>query len=1258
MKTPTKEIISLLSDDEGDAAPAAPVAAAPVPPASQNSVIMARPRTLMDMFASGQSAARPKQAKPASAARGKATAARQPAATASRSSSLSSSVTDVAVAEFAATLSALTDTDVPLAEARRRLEASAGDVERAINAYLDGAPAPTASTAAAPSALKSGRATPTADPAAPAAAPPSSSTSAPIALDQWSSGPSRDGHPLGDCLLTTYAVTSGRGRLQLGLEYRVDSQDRNPATLAAAAAAAAASALSSSIAPSKKRSRTGYDSPTAAFSTRPGASTPSKASGANTAIVRILCPTSGSAVARFETRDAAWLGPLVSRGVIACTASLVTAPDPVRTGDEIIVTVAVYLRHAALLPLPLGIDTVAWWAALRSPLCTLMSRCNVVPSAAGLPLPPHPPGEADKIWAGFGAADALAGSNGAVDDWERPIAANEAGATVDENATVDEANVNVGLLNSLFAKSAPIVEALPEHPTPPSMEFTLRPYQQQALHWMLHRETRDVGADNDNDANAAESSGAPRRRLDMHPLYLELPLPGADAAKFYMNPFDGRLQSSFPCVESQARGGILADEMGLGKTIEVLSLIHANPPAPHSERTATLVVAPMTLLAQWASELRAGSRPGTMQVIEYYGGSRSLAALDEPVQETLMRPMAATRRSTRRRKRRVAAEDGDESDDEDYVEEVPETSPSTRKLVHRVVVTTYGVVQAEHERPKNAGSPAPLFAREWHRVVLDEAHTIKSPTTLTTRACWALKAPLRWALTGTPIQNKVDDLFSLVRFLDYAPWSQAGFWRRQISVPIQASQQQQDKPVGMRLRGGASAAKFGAPPTDLDAEAAAERAMETVQMLMAQLVLRRTKQTRIHGELILTLPQKHVELCRLNLDPLERDIYTALEKHTRTKFSHFVQAGTVLSNYTNILALIMSLRQCCNHPVLVLRSVTGANASDQKDHAGGDDPPPADLQELLARYMSASEDESGGGGGGFGQAVVDQLASGVGDRTSSPTPATECPLCLDPVVDPTLLPCLHLFCRECITSCLATVPKCPTCRRDVSESEVYSVVYNNNNNGGGSAPSSQPASTEAAAAPTASSITVVRADQRGRSAESTKLAAVADRVAGLPAGEKAVVFTQFREMLTLVETALARRGVTSARLDGSMTQAKREAELKAFRDPAGPRCLVASLKATNVGLNLCIANHAILLDPWWNHAVEQQAVDRIHRIGQERDVYVTRYVMHETIEERMLDVQDAKMALISAVTGAPKPAAADEDVRQRRVAELKLLFGM
>jgi superfamily II DNA or RNA helicase len=148
------------------------------------------------------------------------------------------------------------------------------------------------------------------------------------------------------------------------------------------------------------------------------------------------------------------------------------------------------------------------------------------------------------------------------------------------------------------------------------------------------------------------------------------------------------------------------------------------------------------------------------------------------------------------------------------------------------------------------------------------------------------------------------------------------------------------------------------------------------------------------------------------------------------------------------------------------------------------------------------------------------------------------------------------------------------------------------------------------------------------------LEALEDAVAD---GHKALVFSQWTSLLDLVEPHLEREKISFLRLDGSTRD--RGAVVDGFQDDAGPKVMLVSLKAGGTGLNLTAADHVFLLDPWWNPAVEDQAADRAHRIGQDKPVMVYRLVAKDTVEEGILALQDRKRQIAEAALGQAGGAA-------------------
>jgi len=169
--------------------------------------------------------------------------------------------------------------------------------------------------------------------------------------------------------------------------------------------------------------------------------------------------------------------------------------------------------------------------------------------------------------------------------------------------------------------------------------------------------------------------------------------------------------------------------------------------------------------------------------------------------------------------------------------------------------------------------------------VLDEAHLIKDSTTKAARAAYAIKADRRWCVTGTPIQNKLEDLFSLILFLNVQPCSSHKWWTQFIAKPVRIGD---------------------------------DRGFARLRIILSAVLLRRTKDQKVNDSPIVSLPPKYSKIRRDILSPEEEDFYQSLWNASVTQFNSFVKAGTVLQNYAHVLELLLRLRQACDHPYLAL----------------------------------------------------------------------------------------------------------------------------------------------------------------------------------------------------------------------------------------------------------------------------------------------------------------------------------------------------
>lgn len=134
------------------------------------------------------------------------------------------------------------------------------------------------------------------------------------------------------------------------------------------------------------------------------------------------------------------------------------------------------------------------------------------------------------------------------------------------------------------------------------------------------------------------------------------------------------------------------------------------------------------------------------------------------------------------------------------------------------------------------------------------------------------------------------------------------------------------------------------------------------------------------------------------------------------------------------------------------------------------------------------------------------------------------------------------------------------------------------------------------------------------------------------AEHKALVFSQFTSFLSIVRNRLDKQKVVYEYLDGQTRD--RQARVERFQQDPECKLFLISLKAGGLGLNLTAAEYVFLLDPWWNPAVEAQAIDRTHRIGQTRDVFAYRLIARDTVEEKVLELQRSKRDLADAIINA------------------------
>ncbi|EGY13851.1 DNA repair protein RAD16 [Verticillium dahliae VdLs.17] len=225
----------------------------------------------------------------------------------------------------------------------------------------------------------------------------------------------------------------------------------------------------------------------------------------------------------------------------------------------------------------------------------------------------------------------------------------------------------------------------------------------------------------------------------------------------------------------------------------------------------------------------------------------------------------------------------------------------------------------------------------------------------------------------------------------------------------------------------------------------------------------------------------------------------------------------------------------------------------------------------------------------------------------------DCPICFDTLSEPVITHCKHVYCRRCITKVIELQRKCPMCRQPLG---VDSLLE----------PAPEEGQDDDANA----------FDGETQSSKTEALLKIVQATCKDPQS-KVVIFSQWTSFLNIIQTQIEEAGLKWTRIDGSMKPDKRDAAIAAL-----------------VGLNLVAADTVILADSWWAPAIEDQAVDRVHRLGQKRPTTVWRLVMENTIEEQVLEIQAAKRQLISK---AFQEKSREKKTKETRMADIVKLLG-
>lgn len=534
------------------------------------------------------------------------------------------------------------------------------------------------------------------------------------------------------------------------------------------------------------------------------------------------------------------------------------------------------------------------------------------------------------------------------------------------------------------------------------------------------------------------------------------------------------------------------------------------------------------------------------------------------------------------------------------------------------MLTTYGTIASEYKRQEtyklqlengNTDTPEPFLlllgaSSKFYRVILDEAQCIKNKDTQSSKGCASLKAKYRLCLSGTPMQNSCDELYPLLRFLKVKPYDAWSQFSEHFSKPLKRE--------------------------NIDG------VMKILQALLRVVLIRRTKESQIDGKPILSLPAKEIRMVNAEFSSDEMEFYQSIESKSKIVFNKYVRAGAVGKNYSQILVLLLRLRQACCHPHLISDIEEAKNKAEEG------------LAIKLAHELS------------------DMAVQRIKEKENQ-----ECPVCLDVLPNPSIIiPCGHMFCSECLIQVQeqhkqAMVAqdspnqkaKCPGCRGEletdkiidlctfkkvhqreetdqdvdalleieVDESLIYDTEDDVDEDGdlkgfivkdeeGVTRVESGEEATETKRGKKKQgrgrTLAEVRKDasknekskrkckfrSSGRfitllmvyldhkhlasrwvdSAKVTRCMEVIEDIKKNDPREKTIIFSQFTSLLDLLEVPLTKTGTSYRRYDGSMTSAKRNQALLDFQDDDSIKVLIVSLKAGNSGLNLVAASQVII----------------------------------------------------------------------------------
>ncbi|KAM3135764.1 hypothetical protein pb186bvf_012161 [Paramecium bursaria] len=681
---------------------------------------------------------------------------------------------------------------------------------------------------------------------------------------------------------------------------------------------------------------------------------------------------------------------------------------------------------------------------------------------------------------------------------------------------------------------------------PDRLKTKLFPYQAQGVQWMLYKEGKISG----------DQLNIKIQHHLLNRMWSEIQV---DQNKIYFNEYTGEISNHFQEYH-EAKGGIVADQMGLGKTIMSIALILSYDQDISTEvrkkvkgnltNAGTLLIVQLSVFNHWLEEIIKHTSANALNVYEYH--SKNI----------------------------------------------------NQKLdleLYDIVITTYGALRSDY---KNNGK---LFKYKWHRVILDEAHTIKGRGTGCAQAAYNLNTDIRWCLSGTPLQNNLDELFSLFHFLKIDTFSDYFWFNNYINKQQSLAE------------------KFN-----------------LLHRILAPILLRRTKASVYsNGDQILHLPPKNHEIIYVEMSEGEYIIYDAFFKGTKHEMNKILgEKQSLKKDFVHIFSIISFLRQLCDSPYYFYNRIVKEKISKQKqtrtkpqltntnlkinvkkkqnpddsiDENSSDQDSSDDQFSEIEQYdwsddlmleKQQQEEQQ--------QLQLSQYIEDIKQKLiKGEIKDMKCPICLEFVKDKfKITACGHFLDSSCALEYFKQSDNCPTCRRPLNLQKDIKELSKSK-----SAQQKQQKPQQ----------TKIMQFKDKINEQSSKIKEVINYVKNVESlNEKVVIYSQWLSVLNLIEGQLRIYSISFCRLDGSMTKEKRQESIKDLRLKT---VILVSLKAGAFGINLTEANHVIIVDPWWNPAVEEQAVERIHRLGQTKPIQIRNFICKGTIEQRVLELHDIKRKL-------------------------------